>query len=396
MAAEVSIWPGSGSYSEALDTPFLFYTSDPVYVTHSVQTAEWCGKRLGYPIMDVEIQGTQMYACFEEAVTEFSSIVNQYNIKENMMRVQGAPTSSNFTHTVVSDLGKAITVSETYGQEVGVGGNVDWKTGYVDCEKGTQTYDLNEWAFVSESAKAIEIKRIFHEGTPAVSRYFDPYAGTGQGTVNMLDTFGWGAMSPAVTFTMMPMFADLLRVQSIEMNDQIRKSAYSFELINNKLRIFPIPDAPMKIFFQYIRKEDRWKTLTYEISGSDDTVKTIESSGHTAVQSDFSNVRYDNMVYKDINHPGQQWIRKYTLALCKELLGIIRSKYGSLPIPGAETSMDGDTLRTEAAAEKEQLVTQLREMLEMSTDNEILEEEAAEADHTQEILRKVPMKIYIG
>ena len=388
--SDISIWPGSGSLTEAKDTPFEFYVTDNQYVTHSVQTAEWCAKRLGYPIMDVELQGTQMYACFEEAVTEYSSIVNQYNIKENILKLQGAPTSSNFTHTVVSDLGRAITVSETYGQEVGVGGNVDWKTGYVDAVKGTQVYDLDEWAVASESNAPIEIKRVFHEATPAVSRYFDPYAGTGQGTVNMLDTFGWGGNSPAITFTMMPMFADLLRVQSIEMNDQIRKSAYSFELINNKLRVFPIPDESMKVYFQYIRKDDRWKTL------SNEATDTYTEGGKTAVQSDFSSIRYDNMQYKDINDPGKQWIRKYTLALCKELLGIIRSKYGSLPIPGAETSLDGDTLRTEAAAEKETMVTQLREMLEMSTDNELMEEEAAEAEATQEILKKVPLKIYVG
>ena len=102
------------------------------------------------------------------------------------------------------------------------------------------------------------------------------------------------------------------------------------------------------------------------------------------------------MAYKEINDPGQQWIRKYTLALCKELLGIIRSKYGTIPIPGSETSMDGDTLRSEASAETEALVSNLREMLEQSTSNEIMEEEAQEAEHTQEILKKVPLKIYIG
>ncbi|MAG26833.1 hypothetical protein CMI47_14930 [Candidatus Pacearchaeota archaeon] len=384
------IWPGSGSYTDATDTPFSFYTSDVTYVTHSVQTAEWVAKRLGYPIMDVELQGVQMYACFEEAVTEYSSIVNQYNIKENMLKVQGAPTSSNFTHTVVTDLGRAITISEAYGAEVGVGGSVDWKTGYVVTSGSQQVYDLDEWAIVSESSSPIEIKRVFHEAPPAVTRYFDPYAGTGAGTDNVIDSFGWGNYSPGVQFTMMPIYADILKVQAIEFNDQIRKSAYTFELINNKLRVFPIPTAEFKLFFQYIRKDDRWKTLTNEVTD------TYESGGQTAVQSDFSNIRYDNMVYSYINHPGQQWIRKYTLALCKELLGIIRSKYGSIPIPGAETTMDGETLRSEATDEKTTLVEQLREMLDVSTGDELMQEEAAEAEATQEILKKVPLSIYIG
>ena len=102
------------------------------------------------------------------------------------------------------------------------------------------------------------------------------------------------------------------------------------------------------------------------------------------------------MIYKDINHPGQQWIRKYTLALCKELLGIIRSKYGSLPIPGAETSLDGDTLRTEASAEKEVLVTQLREMLEQTSRRALLEADKDESEFLQEKLKRVPYPIYIG
>ena len=384
------IWPGSGSYSDATNTPFSFYTDDTTYVTHSVQTAEWCAKRLGYPIMDVELQGEQMYACFEEAVTEYSSIVNQYNIKENMLKLQGAPTSSNFTHTVVSDLGRAITVSEAYGAEVGVGGQVDWKTGYVETSASQQTYDLDDWAIASESSSPIEIKRVFHEATPAVSRYFDPYAGTGQGTNNLIDNFGWGDNSPAVQFMMMPIYADMLRVQQIELSDQVRKSAYSFELINNKLRIFPIPKDKFKMYFQYIRKDDRFKTLSNEVTD------TYTDGGQTAVQSDFSNIRYDNMTYSQINDPGKQWIRKYTLALCKELLGIIRSKYGSIPIPGAEASLDGETLRSEATEEKNGLVEQLREMLDVSTGDELMQEEAAEAEATQEILKKVPLSIYIG
>jgi len=395
IVPKAPIWPGSGSYTEATDTPFQFYTTENAYVTHSVQTAVWCAKRLGYPITDIELQGDQMYACFEESVTEYGAIVNQYNIKENISSLQGAPTSSNFTHTVVSDLGRAIAVSETYGQEVGVGGNIDWKQGYISTKKDQQVYDLNElWAKEVEGGNAIEIKRVFHDSTPAMARYFDPYVGTtGQGYQNLLDTFGWAGNSPAISFTMMPLYADLLKVQAIEMNDSIRKSAYSFELINNKLRLFPRPTSDgMKVWFQYIVKADRWKSLTYTVSGSAGSAE----GGKTSVQSDFSNIRYDNMAYTDINDVGKQWIRKYTLALAKELLGIIRSKYASIPIPGGDVSMDGDTLRSEATAEKDALVTQLREMLEQTSGDEILQEEAAEADHTQDILRKVPMKIYIG
>ena len=121
-----------------------------------------------------------------------------------------------------------------------------------------------------------------------------------------------------------------------------------------------------------------------------------EYSGSSDVISDFSNVPYDNMTYGHINDVGRQWIRKYGLALTKELLGIIRSKYGAIPIPGAETSLDGDTLRTEASAEKEVLVTQLREMLEQTSRRALLEADKDESEFLQEKLKKVPYPIYIG
>jgi hypothetical protein len=180
---------------------------------------------------------------------------------------------------------------------------------------------------------------------------------------------------------MMPMYADLLKIQAIEFNDQIRKSAYSFELVNNKLRIFPNPVGSYKLHFRYLVKKDRDTTLQGTTQG---------------VITDFSNAPFNNMLFQDINDVGKQWIKKYGLALCKELLGTIRSKYASLPIPNAETSLDGDTLRTEAATEKEILVTQLREMLEQTSRRALLEADKDEAEFLNEKLAKVPYPIYIG
>jgi hypothetical protein len=217
-----------------------------------------------------------------------------------------------------------------------------------------------------------------------MQRFFDPYATTGYGTINMIEGFGFGNYSPAVSFTLMPIFEDLLRVQAIEMNDSIRKSAYSFSLVNNKLRVFPNPTGTSTLYFDYVNTSDRDNPLITQYSGSVNVV------------SDYSNVPYDNMEYQFINDVGRQWIRKYGLALCKELLGMIRSKYGSIPIPNAETTLDGDTLRAEAAAEKEALVTQLREMLEQTSRRALLEADKDEAEFLQEKLQKVPYPIYIG
>ena len=176
----------------------------------------------------------------------------------------------------------------------------------------------------------------------------------------------------------------MLRVQAIELNDAIRKSAYSFNLVNNKVRIFPDPEESSTLYFDYVVTNDRDNPLQADYSGSVNTI------------SDYSNVPYDNMEYKFINDVGRQWIRKYGLALTKELLGIIRSKYGTIPIPNAETTLDGETLRSEAAAEKEGLITELRETLEGTSRKAMLEADKDEAEFLQEKLNKVPYPIYIG
>ena len=383
------IWQGSSSFASG-QTPYGFYDSDTQFSGSSNNSvdkfADWAARRLGHPIMSVELQSGSFYACYEEAITEYSAQVNQFNIKDNLLHLTGQATGSNITHKrVTPTLGRCVFLSKQYGTEAGVGGDVPYYSGSISVISGSQTYDLNSlYADVSESGAAIEIKRVYHEATPAMQRFFDPYATTGYGTLNTVEGFGFGNYSPAVSFTLMPLFEDLLRVQAIELNDSIRKSSYSFALQNNKLRIFPDPEEDQTLWFEYVKTADRDNPLITEYSGSTDVV------------SDYSNVPYDNMEYKFINDVGKQWIRKYALALCKELLGMIRSKYGSIPIPNAETTLDGDTLRSEAAAEKELLVTQLREMLEQTSRRALLEADKDEAEFLQEKLQKVPYPIYIG
>ena len=384
--AQLPIWAGSSNFTSS-QTPYGFYDSDTEFSgsgVHSVDRfADWAAKRLGYPIVDVELQSGSFYACYEESITEYSAQVNQFNIKDNLLSLQGQSTGSNLTHRpVTNSFGRFITLSEQYGTEAGVGGTVDFKTGSIDITSGSQEYDLNAlYANVSESGNAIEVRKVYYEGPAAVNKYFDPYAGVNSNNLNLLDSFGWGNYSPAIQFLLMPMYADLLRIQGIELNDQIRKSAYSFELVNNKLRIFPKPTEAYTLHFKYLVKDDRGNPL----KGS--------SVGRV---SDISNAPYDNMEFRHINDVGKQWIKKYALALCKELLGTIRSKYGSVPIPNGDVTLDGDTLRNEASAEKETLVTQLREILEQTSRKAMMEAERDEAEALQEKLQKVPYPIYIG
>ena len=383
--AQEAIWPGSGSAASG-STPFGLYDTDSSFQTDAPKFASWCAKRLGYPIMDVELQDQQFYACFEESISEYSAQVNQFNIRDNLFHLKGQETSSNFTHKRVKPtLSENVFISEEYGQEANVGGTVDFKRTAVSLNSGSQTYDLNNLiSEASHSGQSIEVKRVHYEARPAVTRYFDPYASTGFGTYNMLDGFGFGSYSPAITFVLQPIYADLLRIQAIEFNDQIRKSAYSFDIKNNQMRIFPIPTESSSLWVDYILTSDRDNPLRTRFSGSADVV------------SDYSNARYDFMQYNKINDVGKQWIRKYGLALSKELLGIVRSKYGNIPIPNAEVSMDGDTLRAEATAEKEQLMEQLRETLEQTSRKALMEAQKDESDFQQETLKKVPYPVYIG
>ena len=383
MAQEV-IWQGSSSFATG-QTPWGLYDSDSSFTADVDKFADWCARRLGYPIMSVELQSGSFYACFEESTTEYSAQVNQFNIKDNLLHLTGQATGSNVTHKrVTPTMGSSVFISRQYGTEASVGGNVDIKKGSISVTSGTQEYDLNSLFVDGRGSGSIEVKRVYDEGTPAMQRFFDPYATTGYGTINMVEGFGFGNSSPAVSFTLMPIFEDLLRVQAIELNDSIRKSAYTFTLVNNKLRIFPNPTSDSTIYFDYVNTSDRDNPLFTEYSGSANVV------------SDYSNVPYDNMEYQFINDVGKQWIRKYGLALTKELLGIIRSKYASLPIPGAETTLDGDALRSEAAAEKEALVTQLREMLDQMSRKALLEADKDEAEFLNEKLNKVPIPIFIG
>jgi hypothetical protein len=385
--ADIPIWPGSGSVISG-STPFGQYDTDSSFQTDGPNLANWCAKRLGYPITDVELQDSQFYACFEESVSEYSAQVNQFQIRENLLNVKGAPTGSDMTNVEINPnpLARAISIAENYGSEVGSGGNVTWRSGSIDVIANQQDYDLDAWATVSASGESIEIKRIFHEAPPAIQRYFDPFVGTGMGMNSMLDSFGFGNYSPGVSFMLMPIYADILRLQAIEFSDQIRKSAYSFELINNKLRIFPIPAdsgngvSPTKIHFQYIHKADRNSVVTNNIG-------TV---------TNYSNIPYNNFTYSFINDVGKQWIRKYALALSRELLGFIRSKYSSVPVPGSEVTLNGGELVSQAQQEKEELVTQLRENLEQSSRRLQLEAQREENENMLSVLSGAPLKIYIG
>ena len=396
-------WSGStasaflSASASAEATPFGLYDSDSDFKNDAPKTAVWVAKRLGYPIVNIELNNEQIWACFEEATSEYSAQINQFNIRNNLDILRGQPKGrvANFSQTLVdgSFLPTSIRMAQQYGTLAGVGGTTSIKKAYINVTASVQNYDLMQVAVDCETSSSfaslftgsstIDVTKVFHESTPAISRFFDPYSVGAQGTLNLMDEFGFGQYSPAAQFLLMPLYEDLLRIQAIEFNDTIRKSQHSFNIVDNKLQIFPVPTSatPRKMYFEYMSRDE------FEHDS-----QTIQADS----LSDYSDIPYDFIQYSNINDVGKQWIRKYTLALSKELLGAIREKYSSVPIPDGEVSLDGAALRAEAQVEKDMLMTQLRENLEEMSRKNVMENKTHESNHHQEMLRKVPLKLYVG
>ena len=387
MAVNIPIWPGSGSFVVGASTPFAFFDSEAQFVSDAPKVADWCAKRLGYPIVDIELQDINFFTCFEEATNEYSSQVNQYRAKENMLSLQGSDLELDLRNTQLNNnMSGVVNIAKDYGTEALSGGRVTVYTGSFEMTGSQQIYDLANADVVNLESGSVSdgvtIRRFYHYQPPAIIRYFDPFVGTGMGSQQMLNTFGWGGYSPGVSFMMQPMFDDLLRLQAIEFNDHIRKSSFGFHIDGTRVRLFPIPtaaDSGTKVHFEY--------TLETE------TNSPIAKSN---VVSDLSNVPFKRLEYTPINSAGKQWIARYTLALAKEMLGAVRAKFSSIPIPGSDVTLDGADLRNEASAEKENLMTELKEILEATSRRAQMEAKRDEADFLESTLAKVPRPIYIG
>lgn len=403
MSANI-YWSGS-SYNTFLSasasaeaTPFGIYDNDVDFKNDAPKTSVWVAKRLGYPIVNIELDNQQIWACFEEATSEYSAQINQFNLRNNLDILRGQPKgrTANFSQTLVdgSYLPTAVRMSQQYGTLAGVGGSTAIKKAYVNLTASVQIYDLINDAYdattgntvsssLSLSTSTIDVTKVYHEAIPAITRFFDPYSVGAQGTLNLISELGFGNYSPAAQFLMMPLYEDVLRMQQIEFNDHIRKSAFSFNIVDNKLEIFPVPTGfgKTRVYFEYMSRDE------FEHDS-----QTIQADS----LSDYSDIPYNFIQYSKINEVGKQWIRKYTLALCKELLGAIREKYSSVPIPDGELQLDGAALRAEAQVEKDLLMEQLRGNLEEMSRKNVMENKAHESTHHQEMLRKVPLKIYVG
>ena len=383
--ANVPIWPGSSSFSPG-DTPFGFYDDDSQFQNDTDKFAKFSAQRLGYPLVEIELQDLNFYTAFEEAITTYGNELYAYQVSDNLLTFQGVTSSISASNEelVQENFSEIVRLSNQYGTEAGVGGTVTYHKGILPLTASVQTYDLNEWARSQDIDGRIEVKRVYYEISPAILRYFDPYAGTGVGMQQMMDSFGFGSFSPAINFMLMPVNYDLQKIQAIELNDQIRKSQYTFELKNNQLKVFPIPvtRGVEKLCFDYV-KLDEVNQPYFDRNGRE-------------IITNASNVPYQNPNYTRINSVGRQWIFEYGLALVKEILGYVRGKYSQIPIPGSEVTLNQSDLIAAATSEKTALIERLRAYFESTSRKTLLQKKAEEGEAQNKTLGQAPMTIYIG
>ena len=376
----IPIYPGSSSFQPG-DTPFGFYDYDYQFQSDADRVAKFCAQRLGYPIMDVELQDLNFYTAFEMAVTTYGNELYAFQVRDNLLSVMGAPTSSNLNHaTTTPSMAGVIRLTQQYAAEAGAGGNLTWYSGSFTTTASIQDYDFNQWAIENNVTGGIEIKRVFWQPIPAVNQVYNLNIFSGLGGVPAVGTYG---LFGSTGFLMYPTSLLIQTTQAVEMQNQVSLADYSFELINNRLRIFPIPpEDGHRIWFQYISLEERFASAITQTPGS---------------VTNPSNVGFTNPIYSQINSIGRQWIFEYTLALCKEMLGYVRGKYqNTIPIPEREISLNSGDLITAATAEKTALVDRLRGYFDETSRQALLQRKQAESDAAMSELSKSPMQIYIG
>jgi hypothetical protein len=382
----IPIYPGSSSFIPG-NTPFGFYDYDYQFQTDADKVATFVARRLGYPIMEVELQDLNFYAAFEEAITTYGNELYAYQVRDNMLSLEGAPTSSNLNNALITpNMATIIRMSQQYGEEAGVGGNVTYHSGALALTSSVQDYDLNQWATDNGVTGSIEIKQLFYQGIPAVNQMYAPYGGfAGLGGVPAAGLYGglYGG-GYGGGYLMMPVAYDAAVIQGIELSNTIRLSTYTFSLVNNKLRIFPVPsDTDTRggfLWFNYIKTEDRYTNGLIQ----------------TNTVTNPSNAPYGNPTYSQINSIGRQWIFEYTLALCKEMLGYVRGKYSTVPIPDQTMTLNQADLLTAATTEKQALIERIRLYFDETSKKALLERRKDESEFRRQEITNVPMTIYIG
>jgi hypothetical protein len=406
----IPIWPGSSSFAQVSasyygtpsvwppPTPFGFYDDDSQFQTDANKVANFCALRLGYPIENIDLQDINFWAGFEEATTIYGNELYAFQTRDNYLSLEGASDRIDVNNSVFTPtMATVVRLSQQYGEEAGAGGNVTWYKGRLTLIPGQQRYDLAAWAEEEGIVGGIEIKNVWYQPPPAINQLYSPTLLAGQGGLGGVPPAGlYGFGYGYANYLMMPTSFTMQNIQAIEMQNQVTLSNYTFNVINNILSVFPVPGTGITghdfdgggdlgyghfLVFDFIKVQDR-----IDAAFANGTNKIVNTS----------NVPYVNPVYSNINSVGRSWIFEYTLAKAKEVLGYVRGKYSTVPIPGAEVTLNQQDLLSAAAAEKEALITRLREYFDQTSRQALLERRAAESAARVQEINQVPMTIFIG
>jgi len=407
----IPIWPGSASFAQVYHdyyvngnwpppTPFGFYDNDFQFQSDANKVSNFCALHLGYPIENVELQQINFFAAFEEAVTVYGNELYAFQLRDNYLSLEDASTQIDVNNSVFTPtMASIVRLSQQYGEEAGAGGNVTWYKGRLTLTPGVQTYDLAQWALDNNITGGIEIKNVFYECPPAINMFYSPFLGTGPGGLGGVPAAGVYGMGYGYSnYLMMPTSFVMQNIQAIEMANTVDFNNYTFNIINNIISVFPVPgtgltgadfidDGANDLYYgQY---------LVFDFIKVQDRIDAAFSDGTNKI-SNTSNAPYLNPTYSKINSIGRSWIFEYTLAKAKEMLGLTRNKYSQIPIPGAEVTLNGDSLVTQGVATQEALITRLREYFDQTSRQSLLERRAAESAARVQEINQVPMTIFIG
>jgi hypothetical protein len=232
--------------------------------------------------------------------------------------------------------------------------------------------------------KRIYVTKVFYMSPRAMWRFYGYYGGVG--VVGNYSTYGQFADDS--TFEIIPTWQN--KLQAIMYEDSIftRTSNYSYELIDNKLRLYPTPSywgfqESNRIWVRFYVQSDAWD----ENPNMDDG---------TAGVNNLNTLPFDNIPYANINAIGKQWIRKFSLALSKEMLGQIRGKFSTIPIPGESVTLNHADLLSQAKEEQESLKTKLQEMLAETEYVELVKRDSEKAEATTTTFKNSPLPIFVG
>jgi len=379
-------------------TPFGFYDGDSGFQTEADNMVTFVKRKLGDDVLSVELTKKQIWACFEESTLEYSSVVNMHEAESTLMNLLGFSTGSAISGSFnVGPHGKetmlqrfnydfAARAASAYSTEAFVGGDYNQVSGSITLVKGQQDYDIytdlkntaGSVIFDTQSAGSktkMRIAEVFHFNPQAAYRFFD----TSSAINYLANEFPFESFTPETVFYVLPVFEDVLRAGMMDLSNRVRRSNFSYKIIGTKIRIYPEPTAndPKKLWIRVMMSPD-----PFNPAYTDDSLYGV---------SNVSNVPFGNLTFQNINSMGRQWIRQYATALAKELLGYIRSKFGSVPIPGGEVQLNGSDLITQGQSEKDALKTQLKEQLDKLTYGALIASAADEAEALNRLLRLIPM-----